>query len=343
MGTQLEIVVDGHWQSLDTLPGDIQMDTIWPGGSDQLTWTPGIQPARRLTGGMDVRAIYGGVCVWAGTLSEPDASQEELSATGAFRDAAGFVALDGSGNATATPDTAIDQAIARGLNWTRPASIKSTPMTAIDISQGPVGLAEMLDTYTTTNGLRWGVDPLRQVYSQTDDTLPTWQTLPLTGGLGYALDDYASTLIGRYLDASDSTYKTATITDSNAEALHGHVEDVVDLTTLGPISSTAATNRLTSLLALGRATPAWTAPIELSYGEILTMGGTPVDLETVHAGPMLRVQSGYELAQRLNGAMYLDVPIGRTSLSGGTLTIQPAQLAVGTLADAITAALSKKH
>lgn len=341
MSTQLEIMVNGHWLSMESRPGDLSFSTIWPGGSDQLSWTPNTALTRRLTGGEDVRAYYGGVPVFAGDLSEPDASQDQLNAIGAFRAGAGYPALDGSGNATKTPDVGIDQAISRGLDWSRPNSIRSTALTTLDTSQGPLSVGELLDQWAEGNTIRWGVDPYRTVYAQTDPTVPSFQTLPLDGGLGYALDGYASTLIGRYLDSSTSTYKTVTVTDPVAEATHGHVEDVVNLTVRGAITSTAATNILTSLLALGRAVPAWTADIELSYGDVLNMGAVPVALETVAAGDVLRVNGGYDLAQRLNGAMYLDVLIGRTELSGGTLTVQPFNLAVGTLEDAIAAALSK--
>jgi hypothetical protein len=85
-------------------------------------------------------------------------------------------------------------------------------------------------------------------------------------------------------------------------------------------------------------------PIAFSYGEILTMGGTPVALETVRAeGNLLRIHGGWDMAQRLNGQMYLDVPIGRTQLVDGKLTITPANTVVGTLADAITAALTQSQ
>jgi len=342
MSTGLEVVVDGNWLSLEALYGDVEQSTIWPGGSDQLTWTPGTLPAHRYRGGEKVAAFYGGACVWAGSLLEPDPSQDQLAATGAFREGEGFAALNGSGDATAFLNTAVDTAIAAGLRWTRPASLVAAAAT-VDLTQGPLKVGDLLDQGAEENTVRWGVDPLRQVFTKADDTTPTYQTLPLDGGLGYALDNYASTLVGRYLDSGTSTYKTASATDTDAEDAHGTVQDLVDLTVRGAITTTKATSLLTSLLKLGRAVPQWTTGIELSYGELLNMAGVPVALETVKSdGRLLRVHGGFELAQRLNGQMYVDVPIGGTHLAGGLLTIIPANVVVGTLADAITAALSKK-
>ena len=74
---------------------------------------------------------------------------------------------------------------------------------------------------------------------------------------------------------------------------------------------------------------------------MLTANGTATALEAVTAGTVLRVPSGFDLAWRLQGQMYLDVPIGRTSLSGGLLTLQPLDVAPRNLTDVLTAALTK--
>jgi hypothetical protein len=143
-------------------------------------------------------------------------------------------------------------------------------------------------------------------------------------------------LIGRYLDSTTSTYKTRTITDTVAETQHGHVERIVDLTFRGARSAAQVDTDLTNMLAKDRSTPQWTQSIEVVYGELLSMGGVPVALETVAAGELLRVHGGFELAQRRNGLMYVDFLIGRTQLSGGTLTISPIQLAPRNLTDVLT-------
>lgn len=332
--SNLEITVSGRWQSMESYVGDVTMSTIWPGGSDELSWVPSRQTASRFRGGELVVGYIGGAPVWAGSLIEPDPSQDQMTAQGAWREGDNYIALTGAGAATAIPDTAIDAAIARGLAWTRPATIFSTAV-AVDAAQIPIRLGDLMDLFTTWGGpIGWGVNPNREVYAAAADTGPTYQILPIAGGLGYALDDFVSQLFGRYINLS-ATPSTANSIDTTADTLHGHREDVVDLTGRGPISATNAASILTQILANGRSTPQWTIPIEVSYGEILTLGGVPVPLEIVAAGHLVRIHGGFELAQRLNGAMYIDVPIGRTELSAGLLTVTPAQIAARTLTDAL--------
>lgn len=337
--TDLQIVVDGHWLSLETYPGDIVPTTIWPGGSDQLTWTDAVAIAsRRFVGGEDVRCYYGGVCTWGGSLLEPDASTDQLVAQGAWREGDGYTALDGTGAATDVPDTAVDVAIGEGLRWTRNRSLKATGISA-DITT-PIGVGALLDIWATNNNLRWGVTPNRVVYGQADPTFPTYQTLHREGGIGYATDagSFASTLDVRYYNPS-SVLSTVRVTDPIADRIHRHQEAIADITDRGPMSTTTAQNIGKNLLALGKATPQYTETLDFTYGELLTMGGVPVALETVAAGVMLRVNGGYDLAQRGNGDMFDDIVIGQTSLEAGVLTVTPLNTAFRSFEDAMALAI----
>lgn len=333
LAKNIGVTVGGRWVALDAFYGDVELST-GVNGPDQLTWTPGGVPTRRYTGGSLVvgHAPDSPVSVFAGTLTEPDPSQDQMTADGAWKAGGDWLALDGSGNATKIPDTAIDRAIGDGLAWIRPASISSSAVD-IDTTQGPVTLGALLDAWATAAGKQWVVNARREILAVTPPTTPTWQTFPLDGGLGYDRTNYASTLVGLWFDGT--TYQKTIVTDPVALANHGPKEVPVSLIERGTLTSLKATTILTNLLALGMATPAWTQGIALSYGELLTMGGVAAALESVSAGgaPLLRVHGGFELAQRLNGRMYLDVPIGRTSLSGGPLTMQPAEIATKNLAD----------
>lgn len=335
---ELQIRIGGRWLAVEGLYGQVEMSTVWPGGSDELTWEMGSRPLRKFRGGQLVQAYHGPVCVWSGVHNEPDPSQDQQAARGLWRHGDGFEALDGSGNATTVPDTAIDQAISRGLLWTRSASISSSAVD-YDISQGPVSITTLLDAWATANTKRWWVTPAGEVLGVTDDSTPTWQTFPLDTGLGYDLGNYASTLVGRY--QTSTGYATSIRTNTQAETDHGHQEQIVDLTPRGLLTATKANNTLDSLLALGKAVPAYTTGIEAAYGEVLTRGGTPVSPELVYAGPVVRVHGGVDLVQRKNSALYLDVQIGRTQLADGVLTISPMQVTGDTLADQLTAAINK--
>jgi hypothetical protein len=337
----LDVRVNGYPLALGAGFGDVEMSTVYPGGSGELSWSVTDMRADLAVGWADVEAYCGPQRVWLGRFTEPDPSQDRLVAQGLWRLGDNFSGLDGSGNANAVPDTVIDQAIARGLPWTRPVSIGSTA-TSIDITQGPVGVGTILDTRAENNTLRWGVDENGAVWMQADPTSPSYQTLPLDGGLGYATDNYASTLVGRYLNSATSTYATKIVTDSVAERNHTHKEAVVDLTPRGAITTSQATGYLTAMLALGRAIPEYTAGMAFTYGEILTIGGAPIALEAVQAGRIVRVHGGLDFARRLQGQMYLDVIIGQTTLSGGQITLQPLGYVGRSLEDALTLAISQK-
>jgi hypothetical protein len=207
-------------------------------------------------------------------------------------------------------------------------------------SQGPVSLSTLLDAWAIANGQRWWVTPAGELLGVADDTAPTWQTFPLDTGLGYALDHYASTLVGRY--QTSTGYATSIRTNTAAETDHGHQEQDVDLTPRGVLTATKANTVLDNLLALGAAVPAYTTGIDAAYGEVLTRGGTPVAPELVYSGPLVRVHGGVDLAQRKNSALYLDVQVGRTQLADGVLTISPMQLTGDTLLDQLTAAVTRR-
>jgi len=337
--TSLELVIDGRWLSMDCLYGDVVPSWVWPGGSDTLTFQPATVPRNRFSGGELVTAMYGPVPVWAGSLAEPDPSQP-MSAVGAWQEAT-CQALDGSGNATTVPDTAIDAAIGRGaVSWSRVNSLSTTAVD-LDVSQGPVTLGALLDEYALANGLRWGVDARRVVYAKVDDTIPSWQTWPLESGLGYDTTNYFSTLLGRYYNGTN--YRTAIVT---GDTVHGYREaPPLDLTGRGTLTSAKASNLLTNMLKLGVATPAFSQSIGFSYGELLSPGGVPVDLEVAGAaidGALLRVHGGWDLVQRKNAQLYLDVLLGRASLQDGVLTVQAMQSSTKNLADFVAKASTRK-
>jgi hypothetical protein len=336
----LNITVNGTPLATAAKFGDVEMSTVWPGGSDELSWAVTNQPSALSTGGLLVKAFVGPWCVWGGTLLEPDPSQDRMVAQGLWRLGDRYEALTSGLLATATPDTAIDQGIARGaLPWTRSASLSSTAVD-VDVSQKPLMIGELLDAWTEQSAKRWGVDAFGNAFAKVDETTPTYRVLPLDGGLGFALDGYACRLFGAYYNGT--SYAIADRSDTVAQALHGYAEGAVDLTVRGTLTSTKANTILDNILALGRSTPQWTTSISVGYGELLTMNGSPVMLETVQAGKVLRVPGGLDFARSNYGQMYVDMLIGSTSLSDGLLTIQPMQTAARSFTDVITKALTKK-
>lgn len=336
----LSLVIGTRDLKQESLVGDIEVSTVWPGGLDQVTWTPATPPMRRLTGGEPAQLYFGPVLIGSGNVLEPDASQDELAITGLWKQAYNYPAFDASFLPTKTPGIAIDRAHDLGMAFTRTYTFSPSAVD-IDTTEGPVQVGNLLDAWSEQSAIRWGIDQYGQFKPQADSVAPMYQIVELEGGLGYALDNYACTLYGRYNNGT--TYVTTNpVTDAVAKELHGTVAATVDLTPRGTLTEAKAEAILTNLLALGRSQPQWVSSIELSYGEIFTMEGSKVALETVQAGCVIRVPGGYELAQRLNGALFVDVLIGRTDLSNGLLTLSPFQAATSTYADLVTKLLEKK-
>jgi hypothetical protein len=60
MGTKFEITVGGRWLSMESFYGEVELSTVWPGGSDEVSWTPAVTPVRRFSGGEPVVVYYAG-------------------------------------------------------------------------------------------------------------------------------------------------------------------------------------------------------------------------------------------------------------------------------------------
>jgi hypothetical protein len=144
---------------------DLRYTHEWPRGCSEASWrmTPDIFHPSLVSGAL-VEIFDTGVRIWRGRLNEPP-SDGGFSANGSWAEASDLLAVDGSGNATKVPDTAIDAAISRGaVSWTRPASLSSASWgTAAVASEAPMKLLDLLDNAMQALGQRWWVDrPLRR-------------------------------------------------------------------------------------------------------------------------------------------------------------------------------------
>lgn len=336
--TEVEVIVDGHWLSLNCGWGEPSWSTTWPGGSANASVTATGIPSRLTRRGLSVDLLFAGERVWAGVLNEPDADSGQLNAVGLFTLGDNFAAIDGSGDATTVPDVAIDAAIARGLRWKRRESI-SADAQDIDVSQGPVKLGELLDTYTTDNALRWYVDPDGYVATATDPTVPDLFVHPRAGNPTLADDNLATALIGRYRD-SGGYATTPPVVDASAQWL-GYQEDTIDLTGRGVITLTKAQNKLKAILKLGRARPTFADPIVLQYGMLLTHGQVPRALETARAGQMIRSLGDLDDTQQPGGRTWADIVIGQAEITDRTLTLTPIGAPARSWSDVVAAVLSR--
>lgn len=341
MSTQL--TVGGQWLNSIGAWGDLHWEHEADGGCSEITWKMDLpptftHPALRRNQPVQVKIGPGNVC--AGILADPTPPTDDegwtFTAHGAFALAQDYLCFDGSHNTTSTPDTAIDTAISDGLTWTRPDSILATPFgSGTDATDSLNSLGSLLDAYADSAGQRWGVDADLVVYSAADPTVPTWHLTPGSGRFGLADDNYASDLYGRYL-ASGAGYATAHVSDTAAKTNWGYKAFGVDLTSLGLITSGAATTALNGLLAKGAARLAFTSGVEVTKWQLTTPGGTPASLPLVKGQQLVRMFGIPD--EQGQTVPYVDWVIGNTSYDAGASTIglSPVGLAERTLGDVLT-------
>lgn len=338
----LQAKVDGLWLGTIGRPGDLTFSTIAPGASERASWRmalpetfshPALQP------GAPVEFLCGPLPVFAGTLSQPEHTEDgwSFSAAGAMADGDGYLCFDSGGNTTSIPDTAIDEAIADGLNWTRPASISAAAFAAGGSTDALNKVSELLDAWSLSESKRWGVDARRRVFAAADPTTPTLYMKPGSGRLALADDEYASVISVRY-KTGPGTYATVHVSDPVATAKYRRAYPY-DATHLGVITAGKATDVGNGLLARGKARYALTEPFTVSRHQLTTPGGQPVYLPFVRGGVMVRAlgirdEQGFPLP-------YYDFVLGRTEYTEGADTIQlsPVNLAARNLGDVLAMAV----
>lgn len=326
-----QVRVGGMWLRQIGAFDQLTVVHSWPHGSEECTWTMRPTTSHPLLdrGGALVEVFDGGVRTWWGKLTEPSGSGE-YAAHGGWSQAAGVYALDGSGNATNTVDTAVDAArpydattnpTGRGaVSWTRPASLLST---AWGTPGEPMKLGDLLDQALAGQGLVWYVDADGAVRASANPTTPNFYVPRAVTGrsLTLAEDDYYSHLVGTYL-ATGPVYATVTVGDATAAARWGYKEAPVDLTGMGIITSGTATSELNARLALTGARLGYAENLELGFGQITTPGGTPVALTEVRAGHVLRLLGVADRTRPSGDVPVTDVVIARSSYIDGAATVQ---------------------
>lgn len=267
--------------------GEPVVTTRRRGGAWQLSWKMDFRQGFRhhdLVRGARVVARVGALPIFQGTLTEPDLDALEFTAQGRCRQAETTLALGLSGS-TSNPATAMFYGSSRGvLNW---GSLETfTDVTSTGENESPLTLADLLDAYVAERGTNWLVAPGWGCYTYSDPTKPTWSVTPGAGVLGVADDDYWTNLVGRYLT---TTGAYADVYSAEANPRVGRRERGVDMTRLGRMSAPRAQAALDAMLAKGLARTGWTNGVEVTRGQLTTMGGTPVAPSSVRGGHMVHL------------------------------------------------------
>ncbi|HEY9394535.1 MAG TPA: hypothetical protein VIP58_10350 [Nocardioides sp.] len=302
--------------------GDLEIERRLQGGSYEMTW--GMTTKRRhrdLVEGVLASAWLGPRPIWAGYLKEIDWTSGQFVAEGLCRQGENAVCLTGAGVTTSTPNTAVDNAIAKGwVDWARPASISTTALTEGDTTDRLNSIEELLAAYVVEENKRWLVNPHGLVSVEPISTATTpqsgfWDVLLAGDRIGTSAEKLAGTVVARYVDsASGGVKKTVIVPPTN-----GDLPVVkVDLTVRGPMTTAKATSISQSILDASAAQVGLLGVFELKRNMIL---GRP-SLGMVTEGHRLRLRGQHD-PSGISASPVCTVDIATWNVAEDKLTVTP--------------------
>lgn len=347
----MDVKVAGRWLQQHGAVSSVTWSDRWgegPCGPDLASCSFAVDPgndARWLRVGQPAEVHDDHGLVLGGVVAEVGRGfPREIHIRGWARRGEDYDAVDGSGNPTNTPQTAVQQAIGRGLQWNGYAAFSSSSIGTTEPTTRR--LNDLLTQWATTTGQRWGVDAHGNTFVTADPTAATDGVdyyLDAEGlDIGVADDGFFTRVRARYVSGVDgggnpSAWSTATADDATAQAEFDVIEYPMDLTALGPISPTTALSYAAQQLAL-LTQPQWLSRARVTIGQLRTPGGNVAHLPAVRAGQLLRLHNVPTNIGGIRGELGIDVVIGETQHSDddpASITIAPVNLAVRSLADEI--------
>jgi hypothetical protein len=299
----------GNWQWLGTL-GQVTAlayGYVCPGGCDQMSLTLMVPAAYRtqlLSPGWQVRITRGGHQVWDGKLDEPapSASGWTITAVGTGNRGADFTAIYSDTWPAGQPDESVNQAISRGLPWVNPGIGTPAGMwLGQEIDPGAQTITALLNLVCTRGGLTWYVNSQPGgLYSGDDLTVFPLPTVPnrllvCTTPVARTLGGDVNTIVIRYQNAADNaatgaaaTFAVTTVQNAQDVAAHQVTETYIDLSAAGTMTQAAAQAVGSAVLQVYQRA-SFAGPFTASYGQLLNLGGTPIDPGTDQAGTMVRL------------------------------------------------------
>jgi hypothetical protein len=284
---------------------DLTYGSNLPGGCDKMQCTLEVEPTYRVAAmdvGRIVRIVRGASIVWDGVLDEPQPGAQGWTLTGV-----------GSGNAgtnarafyTTTwpggePDQSINAAIGRGLRWNNPGV--GTPTGAWlgqAVDPGDQTISDLLNLVCSRGGLVWYVNsqpgPAGNVLSVFPLPVTPNYYLTVTTPVGRTLGGNWNTIFLRYQISADNTtsgaaatYGTVSVTNASSVARYGPMETYVDLSNAGVMTAAQAQTVGNYILSIYQRVT-FNSSFDVQPGQLMTMGGQPVDLGCVQAGAVVQL------------------------------------------------------
>jgi hypothetical protein len=232
-----------------------------------------LQPGRRVL-------IPSGAGYWQGELNNPHRGDVwEFTVNGSADLATHYTAVASTSGNAWNLDEVVDEAIARGLQWTRPSAL---PTTEGNQGSGSGSVADVLDAVCDAENYLWRVSRggALTAISRPSTTVAYLLLASDTGG-GRSVQGFVTDVHVIYKDAAD--YAVKTVTRSVSARPYGRRELPLDVTSRGPISTARANSIGDNYLAKRGPRLDFTQAFTVAPGQLLTPGGTPVDNSIVEA------------------------------------------------------------
>ena len=310
-----------------------------PGGDEQMSCTLMREPVFRhpaLNPGRMVEVIHGGSVAWTGKLDEPQQAQGGWTVT-----AHGAGTWAGEWDAIYTTWTnqndAVNQAVSRGLPWVNPG-ITSSVYLGQPVDSGSVKLDALLNTMCSRAALTWWVGQWRTLTVTAIPSVvnrllvcavPTPRTL--AGDINVIILRYQSSL-----DGSPLVYATTEVGNLASIAAYGRIESYEDVSSAGHQTAAAVQGLGNAVLAKYQRA-SYAGPFDVAPGQLLTVGGQPVDLAVQDPGmvcQLVLLDAGYggEVAPGR-----VTFPVGRLEYDDDTGTAQVTPWASPSLSGLVAA------
>jgi hypothetical protein len=280
-----------------------------PGGCDQMSATlsvPASFKSAAIQAGRLAFVYRGGQVAWNGQLLEPEPTPGgwSLTAVGSGNFGTNYAAIYQTWNNN--PDESVNNAINRGLPWTNPGIGSPTGMwLGQRVDPGAQTITDLLNLVCTRGGLVWLVSRRNEL---TVVPLPTTVNRLLVSNTPVArtLGGYVNTIWIRYQALTpqgfgnpvknNTEFLTTSVVNQASIDTHGPLETFLDLSSAGiPLLPAAVFGNISVLTeaqaqAVGNFVleryqgASFAGPFTFGPGQLMTTGGTPVDLGMQRAG-----------------------------------------------------------
>lgn len=302
--------------------------TTYPGGADQASWNflvPEAFEHRAMGPGRRVEILNGASRVWKGRLQEPvPGTPWNCTAIGIGTEAANFRAYAPASNNALALNEVVDNAISRGLQWIRNATLPTE--TGTNQASASMSVADAFNQVSDDNNQYWKVDNRGNITLGPSPANATHLFYAIDTAGARTLNGFVTTLYLHYTDSTSKTIKTVVSTNAAAAARFGNLEDEYDLSSVGTMAAGHAQQYSDALLAKLTPRTYFSDQFTATKGQLCTLGGQPVDLATIAAGIDMRV---HYVAPSATGEIYpgqqADILIGATQYDSDneTLTLTP--------------------